>query len=183
MKCKNFLLITSYTMNGQETKTMEEQFLQAYDELADGIFRHCYFRIYDYERARELMQETFTRAWEYLAKGKKVQNLKAFIYKIATNIIIDETRKKKTVSLEEIIEQGTEIKIADHDKIIVKAEAARFIGLMKKMKEKERNLIVMRYINNMSPKEIAENLGKTENAVSVGLNRAIKKLKNICLKG
>ncbi|MFC1612657.1 RNA polymerase sigma factor, partial [Patescibacteria group bacterium] len=77
----------------------EEQFIAIYDELAEDIFRHLYFRVYDYERTKELTQEVFTRTWIYVSKGRKIENLKALAYRIATNIAIDESRKKKAVSL------------------------------------------------------------------------------------
>ena len=103
-------------MNPKNQGISEEQFIKIYDELADSIFRHCYFRIYNYERAKELMQETFTRTWEYVAKGKKIDNLKAFVYRIATNIIIDEARRKKSVSLDDLMENGFEIKFSGDNK-------------------------------------------------------------------
>ena len=76
-----------------------EAFTKAYDELSDAIFRHCWFRIGDRERAKDLMQETFTKSWQYISRGEKVDNLKAFLYRVANNLIIDEYRKKKELSL------------------------------------------------------------------------------------
>lgn len=168
-----------HTQN-QGAQKSEEQFIKLYDELADDIFRHLYFRVYDYERAKELMQEVFMRTWKYLAKGRKIENLKALTYKIATNIAIDESRKKKAISLDEITESGAELKFEAEDNIVFKAEAHLVFKKFKKLKEIERNLIVMRYINQMGPKEIAEILNKKENWVSVNLNRAVKKLRKIC---
>ena len=164
-------------MSMQNGITEEEKFIQIYDELADSIFRHCYFRIYNYERAKELTQEAFTRAWEYIAKGKRIDNLKAFIYRIATNIIIDESRKKKAVSLDDLTENGFEIKFSGDNNIIIHAEAKIFLKHLNKLKEKERTLIVMRYLDDLQPREIAQILEKSENSISVGINRAIKKLK------
>lgn len=40
---------------------MEQQFLQAYDDYADAIFRHIALRLGDRERGRELMQDTFMK--------------------------------------------------------------------------------------------------------------------------
>ena len=152
-------------------------FIKAYDNYADAIFRHCYFRISNRERAKELMQESFTRAWIYITKGRKIDNLKALIYRIATNLAIDESRKKKAVSLDGFIEAGFEISITQNNNIIMKAEAKELLQTMKKLRDSERNLILMRYINQMGPKEISQILEKSENWVSVNLNRAIKKLK------
>lgn len=62
---------------------IEAQFLAAYDEWADAIYRHCFFRVYSKERAEELVQDTFMKTWQYLEKGNEVENLKAFLYKVA----------------------------------------------------------------------------------------------------
>src|SRR5690349_19793406 len=64
---------------------VSNQFLQAYDEFADPIFRHCYFRVFRRDRAKELVQETFLRAWEYQLQGKPIENIRAFLYRIANN--------------------------------------------------------------------------------------------------
>ncbi|MBU1179450.1 sigma-70 family RNA polymerase sigma factor [Patescibacteria group bacterium] len=177
--CKNSIFDSLYIKVDMniETDVEEEQFIKIYDELADDIFRHLYFRVYDYERAKELTQESFTRAWTYVRKGRKIDNLKALVYRIATNIAIDESRRKKAISLDGLIESGFEISIAQDNNIIMKVEAKELVRKMKKLKESERNLILMRYINQMGPKEISQVLEKSENWVSVNLNRAIRKIK------
>jgi len=161
-------------MNGKEKET---EFIKIYNEAADDIFRHLYFRVYDYERAKELTQESFIRAWKYVAQGREIDNMKALVYKIATNMAIDESRKKKAVSLDAIMEAGAEINIVADNNMVIKSEAAIVLQKMQKLNEYERNLVLMRYIQQMGIREIAEIMGKKENAISVGLNRAIKKLK------
>ena len=72
----------------------------------DAIFRHCYFRVFDRERARDLVQETFLKTWEYLTRGHDIENIRAFLYRVATNLIIDDSRRKKEISLEQLSESG-----------------------------------------------------------------------------
>src|SRR3989338_5881146 len=85
-----------------------EQFEKAYDELSDAIFRHCWFKIGDREKAKDLMQETFTKSWQYIAQGTSVNNLRPFLYRVANNLIIDEYRKKKELSLDGLMAEGFE---------------------------------------------------------------------------
>ncbi|TSC67200.1 MAG: RNA polymerase, sigma-24 subunit, ECF subfamily [Parcubacteria group bacterium Gr01-1014_66] len=59
-------------------------FDNAYAQYADAIFHHCFFRILDRERALEIMQETFMRAWNYLSQGKKIMHFRSFLYWAAT---------------------------------------------------------------------------------------------------
>ena len=80
--------------------TTNDTFLTAYDKYADAIYRHCFFRVFSKEKAEELTQETFMRTWQYLEDGKEVLNLRAFLYRVANNLIIDHSRKKKEERLD-----------------------------------------------------------------------------------
>lgn len=160
-------------MDGRQTT---DTFLKMYDELADALFRHCLFRVYDKERARELMQECFTRTWEQIAKGKEIQNLKAFLYRVANNLVIDEARKKKEVSLEVLMESGFEPGDLGHISIETAADARAVIAVMHTMDESIRDVIVMRYIDGLGPKDIAQITGESENVISVRLHRGLRKV-------
>ena len=99
-------------------KSVERQFLELYENLAEPLFRHCYFRLSDREKARDLMQESFTRTWERLVDGEKIKNLKAFVYRVANNLIIDIYRKKKESSLDLLQEDGFDPGSDDHEAIL-----------------------------------------------------------------
>lgn len=160
-----------------------KQFIQAYDELADAIFRHCYFRISDREKAKDMMQDTFMKTWQYLANGGEIQNLKAFLYRTANNLLIDEYRRKKTDSLDILQEAGFDPMGDDADKTINLAEAKTAITAMQKLDEKYREAVMMRFVDDLSPSEIAKVIGETENVVSVRLRRGLNKLKEILEQG
>ena len=67
----------------------EEEFLRAYEEFADAIFRHCYFRISDREVAKDLTQETFTRTWKYIVDGEAPEMEIIKVIKILESYYID----------------------------------------------------------------------------------------------
>lgn len=163
-------------MDMQGPQPQHDDFLRAYDEYADAIFRHCYFRVYDREKARELSQECFMKTWEYLAQGKEVKNLRAFLYRVANNLIIDSSRKKKESSLDAMMDAGFEP--ADGgDKTALAAEAGAMVALLERLEEKYRDVVRMRYLDGLSPKEIAHALGETENAISVRIHRGLAQLR------
>lgn len=153
--------------------------MKAYDELSDAIFRHCWFRIGDRERAKDLMQDTFTKSWQYITEGASINNLKPFLYRVANNLIIDEYRKKKEMSLDRLQEQGFDPGFDDRTKNESRIDARFAISTINKLDEKYREVVLMRYIDELSPKEIAEVVGESENNVSVRLHRGIKQLKDI----
>lgn len=156
-----------------------KQFVKAYDELSDAIFRHCWFRIGDRERAKDLMQDTFTKSWQYIAEGATVNNLKSFLYRVANNLIIDEYRKKKELSLDRLQEQGFDPGVDDRHKTENTIDARFAINTINQLDEKYREVILMRYIDDLAPKEIAEIVGESENNISVRIHRGLKQLKEI----
>jgi RNA polymerase sigma-70 factor (ECF subfamily) len=163
--------------NQTTTTSLEQEFLDAYDQYADAIFRHCYFRVFDRERGKDLMQEVFMRAWEYLAKGEKVLNMRAFLYRIANNLIVDESRKKKEASLDKLQEEGFDPGIDDTEKINNRIEHSRVLRTLKNMDDNYRDILVMRYMNELSPSEIADLTGDSANTVSVRIYRGLKQLR------
>lgn len=162
---------------------MEQVFLQAYDDYSDAIFRHIALRLGDREQGRELMQETFLKAWEYVAKGKKVENLRAFLYRVANNLLIDLVRRKKIrkeESLEDLREQkGFDPPAEEDNSAAVHIDSEPVLKLLHAMEEPLRTVIVLRYIDGLLPSEIAELLNVSPNVVSVRIHRGMEKLRSL----
>ena len=154
-------------------------FFKIYDELSPAIFRHCYFRVFDRERARELMQESFVKTWERIVAGDKIETPRAFLYRVANNLVIDESRKKKAVSLEAMQETGFDVGFDSRGKTEQVMEGKEIIKVVNALDPKYRDAVLLRYIEDLSPKEISELTGESENNVSVRLHRGIKQLKEI----
>ncbi|MDO8558290.1 MAG: RNA polymerase sigma factor [bacterium] len=165
-------------MASDTNRSIEEQFLQAYDAYADAIFRHCYFRVFSRELAMDLMQESFTRTWAYLADGKTVENLRAFIYRVANNLIIDGSRKHKEVSLDVLQEKGFDPATPRRKEGLQNITDGKYaIEKLRLLDPKYRTPISMRYIDDLTPKEIAQILGESENIVSVHIHRGMEQLR------
>ncbi|NCS99853.1 RNA polymerase sigma factor [Candidatus Parcubacteria bacterium] len=163
---------------------LEQKFINWYDEYADAIFRHCYFRVNNRELAKELVQETFIRVFEYFKKHE-IENVKPFLYKVATNLVIDYFRKKriKEISIEELYEkQGFEPASSSSQEIISSLEIKDILQGLNQLEDGDRQVVMMRYFDGLEPKEIAEILNENSNIISVRLSRAIKKLKELLLK-
>lgn len=160
-----------------EKKT--EEFIEAYDRFVDAIFRHIYFRLFNRDVAKDLMQETFTRTWEYVSKGKEVNNLKSFLYKVANNLIIDEYRKRRELSLDSLQLKGFDVANHEQETIVRDVENSNVLQAVSKLSPEHRQVITLRYVDDLSIKEIAEIIGESENVVSVRLNRGLKEAKKI----
>ena len=155
----------------------EEQFLTWYDEYADAIFRHCAFRLSDREKAKDVTQETFIRLWNYVREKNEVLNVKSFLYKIANNLIIDEYRRKETVSLDRLQEEsGFDVGFDDRKRIETEDEFARIKKVIDTIPKDYREAFILRHIDGLSVKEIAVIAGVSENVISVRIHRALSKI-------
>lgn len=162
----------------RETFT-ERDLEELYERCGDAVFRHCLFRVSDREIAKDMVQEVFVRFWKYSQKGESVRNSKALLYRIANNLIIDHYRTRKfNSSLEEVNERGL-AGYTSEEGIIARSEVGQLYVLLERLEEKDRSIFVMRYIDELSPREIGKVLGKSENSVSVHIHRVVKKIKKI----
>lgn len=166
----------------EPTKDPAELFRVAYDNYADAIYRHCFFRVFRRERAEELMQEAFMKTWQYISTGHQVDNIRAFLYRVANNLIIDESRRKKESSLEDLMQNGLDFGRDDRIRLQAHLDANAVIILLENLNERYRKVILMRYIDDLRPEEIAQITGDTSNAVSVCLHRALKQIRAITLQ-
>lgn len=158
---------------GAHTALFEEW----YDQYADDIFRHLYFRLGNRERALDLTQDVFARLWIYLEKGKAIEHPKAFLYTSAHHAFVNDIRTpNRNVSLDTLAEKGFEIQYEGTD-IQQKAEQQEVVDTIATLEPQARALLTMRYVDGLTVKEIANVLTEKENTVSVRIKRALEKLK------
>lgn len=161
-------------------KKIEQDFTQAYDDLADSLFRHSFFRVSKREVALDMVQETFLKTWKHIYQGGNVENLKPFLFKVMSNLIIDYYRKKKTSSLDALTEKdGFDPPDLSHEEINHNAEWSMARAVLDKLDENYKEIMLMRFVDNLSIGEIADILGESENVISVRLHRATVKAKKL----
>lgn len=158
-------------------------FSAVYDEYAPRIFTYCYFRVNSKEDAEDLAAQVFVRTWNYIAQGNQIDNVKAFLYRTASNLVVDfyrTSKKKKEISLDnpsvtvDIPEDASFVEALDHQFAL--REVRKFLT---KLPEQFRDVVILRYIEDLTVAEIAHVTGITENNVSVRLHRAIDKIKEL----
>ena len=159
-------------------ESLEDILLAAHDAYSDAIFRHCYYKTGERELAQDLTQEVYLKAWSYMQAKKPIINMRAFLYKLSDNLVIDWYRKKKTQSLDALAEQGFEP--ADGNvRVEEKAEMELALARLNRLSADDQKLIVWRFVEDCTPAEIAGMLGVNENTVSVRLHRALKRLREL----
>jgi RNA polymerase sigma-70 factor (ECF subfamily) len=167
---------------------LRQRFSDAYTRYSDELFRHCSLRLSDRERALELTQECFLKTWEYIERGENVEDFRPFLYRTLRNLIIDEYRRKKPRSLEAMLEGSEETNIEmlmpqDESNTLEAAvdrfEGKRALKALEALPDLYREVLVLRFVENLTPKEIAEIIEESENAVSVRIHRGLKKLRTL----
>ena len=166
-----------------EQKATQEAYLEAYEEHADAIFRFVYFRTRNQEDASDIVQETFLRTWRYLVEGKEIDQLRAFLFRTARNILYDMTRQyttRNTGSLDAFLEEGGEIAAQDEGSEYDPLDIARAMKLLGELEPPEyKEAVHLRFIEELGIGEMAQILGVSENVVSVRINRGIAKLRKL----
>lgn len=161
---------------------LQELFLEHYAANADGIFRFCYFKTSDREISLDITQEVFTKTWDYLGSGNTIENFKAFLYRTARNTVIDYHRKKKTQSLDYLLEEGFDVADTTSPKTQDVLDAKRIVSLLEDLDEKYKEILTLRYVQDLSIKEIALSINETENTVSVRIHRGLNQLQTLAEK-
>lgn len=176
--------MTSPGQSGYKEGSQEQRFLEAFDEYGDALFRHAFIRVSDREKAIDLVHDTYTKVWSYVRGGQEIDSFRPFLYKVLNNLIVDEYRKRKEKSLDAILDQEgiTEATFDDLVDDSTEALAATIDGrqafeLLSTLQDEYREVIALRFVDGLGPKEIAELIEESENVVSVRLHRALKALR------
>ena len=156
---------------------LKKDFSKTYDEHSDAIFRYAYFKLSDSEKAKDVVQDTFVKFWEYISAETELQNVKALLYRIASNTIIDVYRKRKDFSLDTLADDGFDPAFEPEKDDFERHEAESVLEAINKLDEDERNIMFMRYIEGMSFDDIAEVVGDRANTITVRVHRLIKQLR------
>jgi RNA polymerase sigma-70 factor (ECF subfamily) len=162
----------------------ETRFLKAFEEYNDALFRHALLRISDREKAIDLVHDAFTKVWSYVRQGYEIDSFRPFLYKVLNNLIIDEYRKRKETSLDSILEKDgvDEGLFDDLTESTVEVLAATIDGkkafeLLEELADQYREVIILRFVDQLGPKEISELIEESENTVSVRIHRGLKLLR------
>jgi RNA polymerase sigma-70 factor (ECF subfamily) len=110
-------------------------------------------------------------------KGGKVDIMKAFLYHVLNNLIVDEYRKRKTTSLDVLLEKGYEPSVDDSERLLNVLDGKSALFLTQRLPEKYRKVMRMRYMQELSLKEMSLITGQSKNAIAVQLHRGLEKLK------
>lgn len=163
-------------------KINEKEYTEFYSMNFTWVFRFIRSKIPIIEDAEDIAFETFNAIWLNWDSIDKTKNLNPFLFRICRNKVNDFLRKKYSINIkdvefkDEFIEEVIKNeKPVIENPILIKLKEI----LQKNLNEKERKIINLKYFNNMTFKDIGDELGLTENNVKVINFRTLKKIKKI----
>lgn len=157
---------------------LQQNFSRIYDEYVDKIYRFIFLKVNSREISEDLTSETFIRFWNNLKQNNKIENIPAFLYKIARNLVTDHYRQKGKIqitSIDNLSVVDNEINL--EEKVCNDSDFETVKSALANLRENYQELIIWRYLDDLSISEIAQITNKSEAAIRTTLSRAVKALK------
>jgi len=164
-------------MDPNQNAQKQAQMTMAYHDHKKGLNARAFFKLHDHAMGEDLVQNTFIKTWKYLIAKGEVNMMKAFLYHILNNLIVDEYRKHQTIPLDALIEKGFQPSTDDLGRLFNVLDGKSALLLISRLPEKFQKIITMRYVRDMSLQEISRITGQSKGAVAVQAHRGLKKLK------
>ncbi len=137
------------------------------EEQYERIYRYCYYKVHHVQLAEDITQETFLRCFEH-AGGEVDGRPLAYLYTVARNLCIDELRKKRLDGL------FTDLPGESPENGMVDAVALR--QALTALTARERELVLLRYVNEVPLTDLAKFYGSSRFALYRELKKILKKL-------
>jgi len=157
---------------------------QVYDKYVKKIYRFVLLKVKSAEIAEDLTSEVFMRGWESFkarqAPRDKIENIQAFLYQIARNLLSDHYRhevKAQLVSME-YAPPLPDAKQDLEEMSFIQSDLEQVKAALADINEDYREVIVWYYLDELKVAEIAKILDKSEPTIRVLIHRALSALKN-----
>lgn len=157
--------------------------LSAYEVIfkrySGKVYRFIFFRIKDSASVDDLVNEVFLKLWQQLQKGVSIKNVRAYIYQMARNSVIDHYRTRREhvdiTKIEHVLESEYDM-VAEN---MTQSEIRELLKRMSNLRDDYQEMLHLRYVEDFTITEIAEILKKSKGAVKVTIHRAVKKLQDL----
>jgi RNA polymerase sigma factor (sigma-70 family) len=176
---KKLLTKTLLNLSTRRLGEIQDRMTVAHDDFNGLLLRRALYKTNDKDVSHDLVQTTFLKTLLYLQKGGRIDLMRSFLGHILGDLIIDEYRKKKTLSLDNLLEKGFEPSSDEYQKNINILDGKDIILLIPQLPKKYESVIRLRYLNGLALKEIALITGQSENTVAVQAHRGLAKLKTL----
>jgi RNA polymerase sigma-70 factor, ECF subfamily len=159
----------------------QEAFGDLYEKYLDAIFRYIYYRVNNHHEAEDLTETVFLKAWEALG-SYRLSNVpfKAWLYRIAHNLVIDLYRTQKQEAPLDGHTGFSDDGQSPEEQVVWLERTEQLLAAMAGLDEDHRQVLSLRFINELSHAETAYIMNRSEGAVRVLQHRALNALRH-CL--
>lgn len=164
-------------MNIKERIQKQALLTLAHHDFDKGLNNYAFFKLQNKATSQDLVQDTFLKTWAYIVKGGKIELMRAFLFHVLNNLIVDEYRKHKTTSLDVLLENGFEPKAENSENFLDILDGQTAFLLIQRLPQKYQRVMRMRYRQSLSLQEISLITGQSKNTIAVQLYRGLEKLK------
>lgn len=163
------------THSPQKQDDPASDFSAVYKKYFTEIYRFLLKRLGDKEEAQDLAQETFARAYRYRHNySYRGYNYNTYLYTVARRLLSDHYRKRPVVKLDDLEMEQKHHTAHTPEKIALRREAWRTI---EQLRPQEKEILKKKYLEGKSVREIAQETGKSENAVKLTLSRGRERIR------
>lgn len=154
-------------------------FGQLYDHYQPQIYRFVYLKVGGREEAEDLTHQVFLNAWLGVGKYKHQGfPFSSWLYQIARNQTVDYYRsRREAVSLEALDPESVVVQDFQNETVEQALEIERVVASIRRLKQEYQDVLIMRFVEDMSLKDVASALEKSEGAVKLLQHRALKLLR------
>jgi len=158
-------------------KSDPRAFGRLYDHYLQPVYRYLYSRLGNAHEAEDVTSLTFIAAYEALPKYREQGQFAAWLFRIARSKMNDHFRRNKyevELGAAERISAGEDALGA----LIHDEELSKLRYVIRNLNPEEQDLIRLRYVAELTFVEIADLLGKREDAVKKTMYRLLARLKS-----
>ena len=155
-----------------------EAFARLYACYVERITRYVYFRVTDHELAEDITSRIFLKMLEKLDTYQAGQSpVIAWLYRMAHNAVIDHYRTKKIfISLEDVHHAVVRQEDGIEEKLEQQIKSQQLRAALQVLTEEQQRVLILKFINGLSTREIARQLGKRPGSVRSLQMRALQRL-------
>lgn len=154
---------------------------EIYDLYSPALFRYAMRLLGDEDLAEECVAETFNRFLATVKAGKGPErHLQAYLYRVAHNWITDQYRRQPFLPLEP--EHASDLQDDPSKAYGEKADRERVRHALRFLTPEQRQVVVLKYLENWRNQQIAEALNKPVGAVKALEQRALRSLERLLRK-
>ena len=156
-----------------------QAFARLYDLHVDEVYRYAFFRLRTDADAEDVTSEVFHRALAAMPRYEPRRPFLAFLYTIARNVVADRLRKQRPqASFEDALEHPSE-EPGPEEAATAMDEARRLRHAIGELTPIQQEIVILRFLEDRSTKEIAYVTGKNENTIRGIQMRALTALRAI----